>query len=145
MAGIFGVAALIGAIASKIAAAALTGDSMLVAATDLSAVIGDKLFVFSFAALFLVVRRFRPGVRLARGLVGLYVALVSIELISDHLLMPGGSFVSAWMSLLLLLTVGTVPFQPIQTAMLGAAVTILPMLPVLASPSQFDLPGEIRR
>ncbi|HEX9952069.1 MAG TPA: ATP-binding protein [Rubricoccaceae bacterium] len=145
VAGIFGVAALVGAVVSKIVAAALTGDSMLLAATDLSGVLADKLFVFSFAALFLVVRRLRPSVRVARALVGIYVALVAVELVSDHLLLPGGSFVSAWLSLLLLLTVGTVPFQPIQTAALGAAVTVLPLLPVLASPSVYDLPGEIRR
>ncbi len=145
VAGLFGVAAFVGAVASKIAAAALTGDSMLRAATDLSAVLADKLFIFSFAALFLVVRRFRPGVGVGRALVALYVATVGLELVSDHLLLPGGSYVSAWLSLLLLLTVGTVPFQPLQTALLGAALTVLPALPVLIGAGPYDMPGEIRR
>ncbi len=145
VAGIFGVAALVGAVLSKIAAAALTGDSVMAAATDLSAVLADKLFVFSFAALFLIVRRFRPGVRAGRWLIGLYVAGVGINLVLGHLMQPTGSFIAAWVALLLLLTVGTVPFQPVQTAILGAILTILPALTVAGDVPSLNASDEIRR
>ncbi len=145
VAGIFGVAALVGALLSKIAAAALTGDSVVEAATDLSAVLADKLFVFSFAALFLIVRRFHPGLRVGRALVGLYVAGVGINLVLGHLMQPTGSFIAAWVALLLLLTVGTVPFQPIQVAILGAVLTILPALSLAAEVPSMSASDEIRR
>ena len=154
VAGIFGVAALVSAVLSKVVAAALTGDSMIEAATDLpaaivgrdlSSLLADKLFVFAFAALFLVVRRFRPGVRVGRLLVGLYVAGVGVNLVLGHLAQPQSSFIAAWIALLLLLTVGTVPFQPVQTAVLGAVLTVMPALTVAADVPGMDAPTEIRR
>ena len=134
-----------GAVFSKVIAAALSGGNMVAAALDVSDLLADKLFVFSFAALFLIVRRFRPGVRTGRWLVGLYVAAVGVNLITAHVLMPSGSFIAAWLSLLLLLTVGTVPFQPIQTAALGAVLTVLPALTLFTTLAPVDQASEIRR
>ena len=145
VAGLFGVAALVGAVLSSILAAAIQGDSMVAAATDLSAVLSDKLFLFSLAALFLIVLRFRPGMRTGRTLVGLYVACVGVTLIVEHLLQPTGSFIAAWLSLLLLLTVGTVPFQPVQTAILGATLSVLPALTLAGDIPAIDASSEIRR
>ena len=125
VAGLFGVFALVGAVVAVVVTTLLAGGGMVTSAGRISEALSDKLFVFAAAAGFLFVARFRPGLRLGRWLLAVYVLLAAGFLAADDVGRSDVEFLAAWLSLLLFLTVGTVPFQPVQTLVLGLVVTVL--------------------
>jgi signal transduction histidine kinase len=129
VAGLFGVAALVGTGIAAAVTTVLAGGGMAEATTEatdrLAGFLTDKLAVFGVAAAFLVVARFRPGLRVGRLLLAAYVVVAAAFLVHDDLARGDVDFLAAWLSLLLLLTVGTVPFQPVQTLVLGLLITAL--------------------
>ena len=129
VAGLFGVAALIGDGIAIVVTTVLAGGGMIEATAQVTDQIAgfltDKLAVFAVAAVFLVAARFGPGLRVGRLLLGAYVVGAAVFLTQDELARGDIDFLAGWLSLLLLLTVGTVPFQPVQTLVLGLFVTAL--------------------
>ncbi len=125
VAGFFGVAALAGALVTTLVAALLAGDNM--GAGTVSEVLSDKLFLIGSATVFLVVRRFRPGLTAARVLLAAYVAAVGVMLVTEDLLRGDTDFTAGWLTLLLMLTAGTVPLRPVQTFAAGVGLTLLHM------------------
>ncbi|WP_412063584.1 sensor histidine kinase [Rubrivirga sp. IMCC45206] len=128
VAGLFGIVALVGVgmavvVTSMVGGGGVgdVGDS----ATQIGEALSDKLFVYAAAAVFFVVARFRPGLVLGRWLVALFVLVGSLVITWEELVRGDLEFMAAWLSLLLLFTVGTVPFQPIQTMLLGGLITVL--------------------
>ncbi|MDT0631989.1 ATP-binding protein [Rubrivirga sp. S365] len=129
VAGLFGVAALVGAAVAVGVTTLIAGGDMVEATVEATLQIGrvltDKLFVFAAAAVFLAVARFRPRLTVGRWLVAAYVLVAAGFLTADDVARADIEFLAAWLSLLLLLTVGTVPFQPVQTLALGLLITIV--------------------
>ncbi|GAB5537624.1 MAG: hypothetical protein Rubg2KO_38730 [Rubricoccaceae bacterium] len=148
VAGAFGIVALVGFGIATITSGILSGQNMVDATMSVGAVLSDKLIVLAAAAGFLLVARMRPGVRLSRALMMVYVLVAGIILVADDVVRVDLEFTAAWLSLLLLLTVGTVPFQPLQTALLGAALivfhTFADMVPELSS-NQLGEGASVRR
>ncbi len=132
VAGSFGLVSLLGVAIAATVTVILTGGGMRGSAAQVWAALSDKLFVFAAAAVFLFAARFRPGVALGRWLVAAYVLGGAIFLTYDDIGRHDLEFFAAWLSLLLVFTVGTVPFQPVQTLTLGAVVTGLHTTAVLA-------------
>ena len=124
VAGVFGIVALLGFAIASIASALAGGEGMMDAAMSVGAVLSDKLLVLAASAGFLLIARARPGVRLSRALMIAYVLVAGLILVVDDVNRSDLDFTAAWLSLLLLLTVGTVPFQPLQTAVLGTILTV---------------------
>ena len=140
VAGLFGVLALLAGIASTIATGVLAGGGMRVSAPQIAETLASKLLVYAAASAFLVVARFRPGVVTGRWLVALAVLAGAVTLTADELVRGDFEFLAAWLSLLLVFTVGAVPFQPVQTLLMGAGVTALHTgALVLAGPSAMGL------
>jgi two-component system NtrC family sensor kinase len=139
VAGLFGVASLVGALATTVVAAVLAGDHM--GTGTVSEVLSDKLFLFGAATLFLLVRLFRPSLPVARALLVLYVAVVGVMMVTEDVLRGDTDFTAAWLTLLVLLTAGTVPFQPVQTLAIGASLTLLHMWVVASTVGSADLIG----
>ena len=125
VAGLFGIVALVGVALAAAVTGVLEGAEMRDVAAQSERALADKLFVFAAAAAFFVVARFRPGLVLGRWLLALYVLVGAAILTLDDVAHGDLEFLAAWLSLLLLFTVGTVPFQPIQTLVLGAVITTL--------------------
>ena len=124
VAGVFGLVALLGFGIASITSGLIAGETVVNATMSVGEVLSDKLLVLAASAGFLLVARMRPGVRLSRVLMMVYVLVAGVILVADDVVRVDLEFTAAWLSLLLLLTVGTVPFQPLQTALLGAALTL---------------------
>ncbi len=125
VAGLFGIVALLGVGVSAGVTSILGGDGMRGATVQISQALSEKLFVYAVAAVFLLVARFRPGLVLSRALLALYVVAGAAILTSGDVARGDLEFLAGWLSLLLLFTVGTVPFQPVQTLALGVLITVL--------------------
>ena len=126
VAGLFGVVALVGAIVAAIVTTLLAGDAVMTSTSRISLALSDKLNVLAAAAGFLVIARWlRPGLALGRWLVAAYVLVAAGLFAADDVARGDIDFLAAWLALLLLFTVGTVPFQPLQTLVLGVVVTVL--------------------
>ena len=125
VAGVFGLFALIGGASSALVTGILGGGGMRDSAGQIAEVLSGTLFVYSASVVFLLVARFRPGVVLGRWLLALFVLAGALSMTYQELLRGDFEFLAAWLSLFLLLTVGTVPFQPIHTLILGAVITVL--------------------
>ncbi|WP_412068020.1 sensor histidine kinase [Rubrivirga sp. IMCC43871] len=128
VAGLFGIVALVGVGLAVVVTSVLGGGGvgdMGESATQIGEALSDKLFVYAAAAVFFVVARFRPGLVLGRWLVAMFVLVGSLVITWEELVRGDLEFMAAWLSLLLLFTVGTVPFQPIQTMLLGGLITVL--------------------
>ena len=129
VAGLFGVAALVGGAVAVGITTLVAGGGMVEATVEATLQIGrvlsDKLFIFASAAVFLGVARFRPRLTLGRWLVAAYVLVAAGFLTADDVARADIEFLAAWLSLLLLLTVGTVPFQPVQTLALGLLILVV--------------------
>ncbi|MEM0961895.1 MAG: ATP-binding protein [Bacteroidota bacterium] len=124
VAGLFGVAALLGAAVAAIVTGMLAGDGMVSSAGQIARILSDKLLIFAATAVFLIVARFQPGLRAGRWLLAAYVFAAAILLTVDDVTRRDIEFLAAWLSLLLFLTVGTVPYQPVQTLVFGGLLTI---------------------
>jgi signal transduction histidine kinase len=125
VAGLFGIVALVGVGASAAVTSVLEGAGVRGTAVQMGDALSEKLFVFAIAAVFLVVARFRPGLHISRWLLAVYVLAGSGILLYVDVGRYDIEFLAAWLSLLLLFTVGTVPFQPVQTLALGVIITVL--------------------
>ena len=129
VAGLFGVAALVGGAVAVGVTTLIAGGGMVEATVEATLQIGrvltDKLFIFAAAAVFLLVARLRPRLTLGRWLVAAYVLVAAGFLTADDVARADIEFLAAWLSLLLLLTVGTVPFQPVQTLALGLLILVV--------------------
>ena len=147
VAGLFGIVALVGVGVSAGVTSVLDGAGMRVAAGQVGNALSEKLFVFALPAVFLAVARFRPGLHLGRWLLASYVLVGAAILTSDDVARGDLEFLAAWLSLLLLFTVGTVPFQPVQTLVLGLVITVLHTgaLAVLGDSGQVSDAGEAVR
>ena len=148
VAGLFGVVALLGGGAAALLTGVLGGGGMRDSAGRISELLSGTLFVYAAAAVFLVVARFRPGVVLARWLVAAFVLIGAMTLTYQEIIRGDFEFLAAWLSLFLVFTVGTVPFQPIQTLVLGGVITLLHTLSVALAGSTGTMldPGEsVRR
>ncbi len=147
VAGLFGVVALVGAVVAVMVTSVLAGDGVMTSASRITAALSDKLNVLAAAAGFLVVARFRPGLVVGRWLVAAYVLVAAGFLVADDVTRLDVEFLAAWLALLLLLTVGAVPFQPIQTLVLGVVVTVLhtTVAMLLALEGGLDLGESVRR
>ncbi len=130
VAGLFGIVALLGVGVSAAITSILGGDGMRGATVQITQALSEKLFVYAVATVFLVVARFRPGLLMSRVLLAVYVIGGSGILLSGDVARGDLEFLAAWLSLLLLFTVGTVPFQPVQTLALGLLITVLHTLAV---------------
>ena len=124
VAGTFGIVALVGFVIASITSGMIAGQDMVAATMSIRAVLSGKLLVMAASTGFLVVARMRPSVRLSRALLIAYVVIAGAALVADDLARSDLDFTAAWLSLLLLLTVGTVPFQPLQTAIVGAVLML---------------------
>ena len=124
VAGLFGIAALLGAAIAAIVMGLLAGDGVMSSTRQIAEVLSDKLLVFAAAGTFLVIARFRPGMQLGRWLMSAYVLIAMVMLIVDDVTRHDVEFLAAWLTLLLFLTVGTVPFQPVQTLAFGVLITV---------------------
>ena len=146
VAGWFGVVALAGFGVALVGYAVLAGEDMMEATRRIpETVLSDKLAALAAAAGFLLVARMHPGVRFARGLVGAYVVAAGWAMLQTDLARSDLSFSAGWLALLLLFTVGTVPFQPIQTAAVGLALTVLHTLYVTFPSADGLADAEVRR
>ncbi|MEO0559379.1 MAG: ATP-binding protein [Bacteroidota bacterium] len=148
VAGTFGIVALVGFGIATITSGILAGKDMMAATMSVGEVLSDKLLVLAASAGFLIVARMRPSVRVSRALMMVYVIVAGIILVADDVVRVDLEFTAAWLSLLLLLTVGTVPFQPVQTALLGAVLiafhTFADMIPELTT-NQLGEGASVRR
>ena len=124
VAGMFGVAAIIAFGIARVATDVSLGSDMVSAAMRVADILTDKLRVLAVAAGFLVVARFKPRVQVGRLLVAGYVLLVAWSFLTDDLFRGTFGLTAAWFALLLLVTAGTVPFQPWQTAAIGTVMTV---------------------
>ena len=125
-AGWFGVVALLGFGVALVGYAGAQGEDMVEATRRIpETVLSDKLAALAAATGFLLVARLRPGVRAARGLVAAYVLAAGWAMLQTDVARSELDFSAGWLALLLLFTVGTVPFQPIQTAAVGLTLTTL--------------------
>ena len=131
VAGLFGVVALAGVVGAVLVTTALGGGDMLGSAGQVAQALSEKLFVYAAAAVFLFVARFRPGVWAGRWLLTAYVLVGAAVLTLDDVGRGDLEFLAAWLSLLLVFTVGTVPFQPVQTLALGVLIATLHTVAVL--------------
>ncbi|MEM0962575.1 MAG: ATP-binding protein [Bacteroidota bacterium] len=131
MAGVFGLVALLGVGISAVATAWMGGSGMGSSADFAAQALSDKLFVFAAAGLFLPIAYVRPGLSASRVMLGLYVIVAGAVLTSDDIARADLEFLAGWLALLLVLAVGTVPFQPIQTFVLGIFLTVLHTLAVV--------------
>ncbi len=148
VAGLFGVVALLGGGAAALLTGVLGGGGMRDSAGQISELLSGTLFVYAAAAVFLIVARFRPGVVLARWLVAAFVLIGAMTLTYQEIIRGDFEFLAAWLSLFLVFTVGTVPFQPVQTLVLGGVITLLHTLSVALAGSTGTMldPGEsVRR
>ena len=146
--GLFGIVALLGVGTSVAVTSILEGNGMRQATGHIGEALSEKLFVFAVAAVFLGVARFRPGVRLSRWLVASYVVLGALVLTYTDIQRWDLDFLAAWLSLLLVFTVGTVPFKPVQTLMLGVIITVVHTIAVEfigAQVSMLDTGEAVRR
>ena len=125
VAGLFGVVALLGGAVAAVVTAVLGGGRVMDSAGQIAEVLSGTLFVYAASALFLVVARLRPGVVLGRLLLALFVLVGASILTYQELVRGDFEFLAAWLSLFLIFTVGTVPFQPAQTLALGGVITVL--------------------
>ncbi|PAP77923.1 hypothetical protein BSZ37_16500 [Rubrivirga marina] len=148
VAGLFGIVALVGVGVSAGVTSVLEGAGMRGAAGQIGDALSEKLFVYAIAAVFLGVARFRPGLHISRWLLATYVLVGSGILMYVDVGRQDIEFLAAWLSLLLLFTVGTVPFQPVQTLALGVIITVLHTgaAVMLGEVGQITDPGEgVRR
>ena len=151
VAGLFGLMALLGVGVAAVVTAVLSGDTVggavMTSGARIWQAVSDKLYVFAAASVFLVIARFRPGVRVGRWLLAAYVLIGAGFLVSDDLSRGDLEFMAAWLSLLLVFTVGTVPFQPIHTLVIGAIITSLHTIAVLLAGeySMVDAGEAVRR
>ena len=125
VAGLFGVVVLLGAVVAAVVTGVLGGENVMDSTSQIAEVLSGTLFVYAASAVFLVAARLKPGVTLGRWLLTLFVLAGSCILTYQELVRGDFGFLAAWLSLFLLFTVGTVPFQPIQTLALGTAITVL--------------------
>ena len=148
VAGLFGVVALVGGAVASVVTAVLGGGRVMDSAGQIAEVLSGTLFVYAASAVFLVVARLRPGVVVGRWLLGLFVLVGASILTYQELVRGDFEFLAAWLSLFLLFTVGTVPFQPVQTLVLGTVITVLHTASVVLADTAGSTvdPGEaIRR
>ena len=148
VAGLFGVVALLGGAVASIVTAVLGGGRVMDSAGQIAEVLSGTLFVYAASAVFLAVARLRPGVVLGRALLGAFVLVGACTLTYQELVRGDFEFLAAWLSLFLLFTVGTVPFQPVQTLILGGVITVLHTASLVLADTAGSMidPGEaIRR
>ena len=148
VAGLFGVVALLGGGVAALVTGVLGGGGMRDSAGRIFELLSGTLFVYAAAAAFLLIARFRPGITTARWLVAAFVLVGSVILTYQELVRGDFEFLAAWLSLFLVFTVGTVPFQPIQTLVLGGVITVLHTLSVTLAGTAGTMldPGEsVRR
>jgi|GEM_PF-3133814 len=141
-AGLAALAALLaGAFGRYLMLSRVMGDAAVVdAALQLGEAFASKLRVLAAGVLFLGVARLRPSVSLGRALVVLYVGAVAWAFLADDLFYATTlSLTAAWFGLLMMMTAGTVPFQPWQTAAVGTALTFA--LAVGVGPNEVEPAG----
>ena len=144
--GWFGVLTLAGfALAQGISALA-RGSMMDEIASGFGDVLSDKLSILALAAVFILVARFRPSLGLARGLVGAFVIVAGALIVWGDFERGNFNLTSGWLALLLLLVAGAVPFQPVQTLLMGLALTAIhTTFSVQAEADGVSFGGEVRR
>ncbi|NNF59425.1 MAG: GHKL domain-containing protein [Rhodothermaceae bacterium] len=81
-------------------------------------VLWDKVLIAGLSLILLVIARVRPRVRIGRTVMGLFLLLTAWALVLEGVARGDFTFTAGWLALIMLVTVGTVPFQPWQTAML---------------------------
>ena len=148
IAGLFGVVALVGVGLASIITGFLGGNDVVASAQYVGRALSDKLFVFAVPAVFLLVARFRPGLSVGRWLLTAFVVIGAIVLTVDDVDRSDFEFLAAWLSLLLVFAIGTVPFQPAQTLALGAFITVLHTMAVMIVGEEFamiDTGESVRR
>ena len=141
VAGWFGVVALLGFAVALLAYAFVGGADMVETTRALpESVLSDKLAALAASVVFLAVARLHPSTRWARALVALYVLAAGWAMLQTDFARDDLGFAAGWLTLLLLFTVGTVPFQPVQTAAVGLALTAMHTA-YIALPGNADLDG----
>ena len=86
-------------------------------------VMWDKVLIAGLSATLLLLARVRPHVRLGRIVMGLFLLLAAWALVLEDVGRGDFTFTAGWLTLVMLVTVGTVPFQPWQTALLCLGIT----------------------
>jgi signal transduction histidine kinase len=144
--GWFGVLTLVAYALARVISAIASGSMMDEIAAGFGDVLSDKLIVLALAAVFLGVARFRPPLAVARLLVATFVLAVAVVIVYGDYARGDFNLTAGWLALLLLLVAGAVPFQPVQTLLLGVALTAIHTLfAVQPAPDGTPFGGEIRR
>jgi signal transduction histidine kinase len=84
-------------------------------------VLWDKVLIGGLGVALVVLARARPDVRPGRLVMGLFLLVAAWALVIEDAARADFTFTAGWLALLMLVTVGTVPFQPWQTATLCLA------------------------
>ena len=81
-------------------------------------VMWDKALLAILSLLLFVVAAARPSVRVGRTVMGAFLVIATWALVMENFARGDLALTAGWVSLAMLVTVGTVPFQPWQTALL---------------------------
>ncbi|MGB3543808.1 sensor histidine kinase [Rubrivirga sp.] len=139
IAGLFGVVTLLGVGVASVVTGFLGGGDVMSSAQSVGRALSDKLFVFAIPAIFLLIARFKPGLSAGRWLLTAFVVIGAIVLTVDDVERSDFQFLAAWLSLLLVFAIGTVPFQPVQTLALGGFLVILHTMAVVIVGQDFAM------
>lgn len=93
--------------------------------TEGQVLLWNKALLLGLSMLLLAVARYRPGVRVGRLLMGLALVLASFALVQEGTIRGDFTFTAGWAALIMLVTVGTVPFQPWQTALVCLLIAFI--------------------
>ncbi len=85
-------------------------------------VLWNKVLIGCMSIAALVLARVRPRVRPGRILMSLFLIVAALALILEDVSRGDFTFSAGWLTLIMLITVGTVPFQPWQTGLLCVAI-----------------------
>ena len=85
-------------------------------------VIWNKVLIGCMSIAVLVLARVRPRVRPGRILMSLFLIVAALGMILEDVSRGDFTFTAGWLTLIMLLTVGTVPFTPWQTGLLCIAI-----------------------
>lgn len=88
-------------------------------------VIWNKVLIGCMSIAALVLAHVRPRVRPGRILMSLFLVVTALALILEDVSRGDFTFTAGWLTLVMLITVGTVPFQPWQTGMLCLVIGVL--------------------
>ena len=91
--------------------------------TGTHVVLWDKVLIAGLSLILLVIARVRPRVRIGRIVMGLFLLLAAWALVLEDVGRGDFTFTAGWLTLVMLITVGTVPFQPWQTATLCVGIS----------------------